>query len=124
MIRLNLAFAALLLVVFPGIFFAGNPFTPPENIQLFEQVIYPDATQPPIDYKMYLQSAGKNIAVLNTAVVAEGDQFEGNTVMSINARRVILRSASGEKRVVVIDALQSKVSILRTALTAQDNAVK
>lgn len=124
MLPIYLAFYWILLLVLPRLFFANNPFTPPEDVQLFEQVLYPDTTHASIEYKMYLKSAGKNIALLNTTVVLEGDRFEGDTVLSINPQRVILASSTGERRVVVLHAMQSKVARLRTALEEQKNTVE
>ena len=92
---------------------ADNPFTPPENIQLFYQVLYPDPSETVIEYKMYMQTGGKIIALLNSTFVSEGDTFEAMKVVSVNSNRVILLSSNGEKRVVVIDAMQSKLEKLR-----------
>ena len=114
--RLTLALYTIILVVLPIPFWAANPFTPPENVQLFYQVIYPDADQQSIEYKMYMQQGGKIIALLNTTFVSEGDMFEGMKVMSINDNRLILQLSDGEKRVVVIDAMQSKLQQFRNLL--------
>ena len=92
---------------------AANPFTPPENIQLFYQVVYPDPSEAAIDYKMYMQTGNKMIALLNTTFVSEGDTFETMKVKSINSNRVVLLSSNGEKRIVIIDAMQSKLQKLR-----------
>ena len=92
---------------------AANPFTPPENIQLFYQMIYPDSSETVIEYKMYMQTGGKMIALLNATFVSEGDTFETLKVVSVNSNRVVLLSPSGEKRIVVIDAMQSKLQKLR-----------
>lgn len=91
----------------------ADPFTPPENIQLFYQMVYPDPSESVIDYKMYMQTGDKMIALLNTTFVSEGDKFEEMQVTSVNSNRVILLASSGEKRVVVIDAMQSKLQKLR-----------
>lgn len=114
--RLTLALYTIILVVLPVPFWAANPFTPPEDVQLFYQVIYPDLNQKPVEYKMYMQNGNKIIALLNNTFVSEGDQFEGMKVMSINDKRVILLLADGEKYVVVIDAMQSKLQQLRDML--------
>ena len=117
MMRLRLAFCITAIVVLPApswsVNLNQNPFTPPENIQLFYQVVYPDPSETPIEYKMYMQTGGKMIALLNTTFVSEGDTFEAMKVTSVNSNRVVLLSSSGEKRVVVIDAMQSKLQKLR-----------
>lgn len=117
--RLTLALSITALVVLPARLWAADPFTPPENIQLFYQVIYPDTSETPIEYKMYMQNGNKIIALLNTTFVSEGDTFEGLKVSSVNNNRVILLSASGEKRVVVIDAMQSKLQKLREMMSEE-----
>lgn len=108
-----LALSILCLLILPLSRLTADPFTPPENIQLLYQVIYPDPSEPVIEYKMYMQAGGKIIALLNGQFVSEGDKFEEMKVMSINSDRVILMSSAGEKRVVVIDAMQSKLQKLR-----------
>ncbi len=113
MVRLTLALSTIILVTCPLPFWAANPFTPPENIQLFYQVVYPDPSETSIEYKMYMQTGGKMIALLNATFVSEGDTFETLKVVSVNSNRVVLLSASGEKRIVVIDAMQSKLEKLR-----------
>ena len=120
MMRLTLAFATIVLVLCPKPFWAANPFTPPTNIQLFYQVIYPDPSAPVIDYKMYMQTGNKKIALLNGTFVSEGDTIEAMKVVSVNNNRVILLSPSGEKRVIVIDAMQSKLQKLREIMNEED----
>jgi hypothetical protein len=105
------------LIVFPRFFWAADPFTPPENIQLFYQAIYPDPSEPPIDYKMYMQTGDKVIGLLNGQFVSEGDTFGDMKVISVNSNRVILSSSTGEKRVIVIDAMQSKLQKLREMMS-------
>lgn len=117
--RLILVLSSLILVVLPIPFWAANPFSPPEEVQLFYQVIYPDDTQIPIEYKMYMQRAGKITALLNDTFVAVGESFKEMKVTSINDKRVILLSPHGEKRVVVIDAMQSKLEQLRKILNEE-----
>ncbi|MES2203957.1 MAG: hypothetical protein V4496_01925 [Pseudomonadota bacterium] len=96
-----------------------NPFTPPENIQLFYQVIYPDPSETVIEYKMYMQTGGKMIALLNETFVSEGDTFQGMQVKSVNSKRVVLLTTNGEKRIVVIDAEQSKLQKLREMMNEE-----
>lgn len=120
MVRLTLAFTIVALVVLPVPLWAADPFSPPENIQLFYQVVYPDSSETPIDYKMYMQNGGKVIALLNATFVSEGDTFEGLKVVSVNNNRVVLLSSSGEKRVVIIDAMQSKLQKLREMMNEEN----
>lgn len=120
MMRLILAFAIIILVICPKPFWATNPFAPPANIQLFYQVIYPDPSVPAIDYKMYMQTGNKMIALLNGTFVSEGDMFETMKVISVNSRRVILSDSSGEKHVVVIDAMQSSLQKLREIMNEEN----
>ena len=103
----------IVLLALPACVWATDPFAPPENIQLFYQVVYPDPSESPIEYKMYMQTGGKMIALLNTTFVSEGDTFEAMKVTSVNSNRVVLLSSGGEKRVVIIDAMQSKLQKLR-----------
>lgn len=121
MAYIRVAFYTTLLLASPSVFWAANPFTPPENVQLFYQIAYPDKSQASIEYKMYMQNGGKIIALLNSSFVSEGDQFDNMKVISVNSQRVILKSPSGEKRAVVIDAMQSKVQMLRQALEEENN---
>ncbi len=114
--RLILALYALLLVASAPTLMASNPFTPPENIRLFYEVLYPDPSSPKIEYKMYMQSAGKDMALLNGSLVAEGDKFENMTVSNVNSKRVVLLSPDGQKRIVLIDAMQSTVQQLRALM--------
>ncbi len=109
-----LSAATLLMLFFPA--WAANPFVPPEEVQLFYQVVYPDDKQIPILYKMYMQSGGKITALLNDTFVSEGAEFKSMKVLSIDNQRVVLVSPNGQKRVVVIDAMQSKLEQLRKIL--------
>ena len=118
--RCILVFSIVILVVFPKLFWAADPFTPPENIQLFYQAIYPDTSEPVIDYKMYMQTGDKVIALLNGKFVSEGDAFENMKVLSVSSNRVILSSSTGEKRVIVIDAMQSKLQKLRKMMNEEN----
>lgn len=120
--RLLLAFGKMILVTFPIVLWAANPFTPPEEIQLFYQIIYPDESQTPLEYKMYVQNGSKMIALLNTSFVSKGDTFEGMKILDVNQRRVLLLSPDGEKRVVVIDAMQSKLQQLREMMNQENDA--
>ena len=108
-----IALVELFIIFWSAPVCAANPFTPPENIQLFYQMIYPDSSETVIEYKMYMQTGGKMIALLNATFVSEGDTFETLKVVSVNSNRVVLLSPSGEKRIVVIDAMQSKLQKLR-----------
>lgn len=103
----------LSILLWPTPFLAANPFVPPENIQLFYQLVSPDSSEIAIEYKMHMNTGDKKIALLNSTFVSEGDTFEGMKVVSVNSERVVLLSPSGEKRVVVIDATQSKLQKLR-----------
>jgi len=114
--RLTLALSTIILIGLPTLSCAANPFTPPENIQLLYQIIYPDENQKPLKYKMYMQNGSKVIALLNASFVSEGDAFEGMKITSINDKRVVLLSPNGEKHVVVIDAMQSKLQQFREIL--------
>lgn len=118
--RLTLALSITALIVLPFPIWAADPFAPPENVQLFYQVVYPDTSETPIEYKMYMQSGGKIIALLNTTFVSEGDKFQGFKVMSVNNNRVILLSPAGSKRVIVIDAMQSKLQKLREMMNEEN----
>lgn len=120
MARLDIAFHVVILLLFPSVFWAANPFTPPIDAQIFNQIIYPDTTQTSIKYKMYMKRDQKYIALLNSSFVSAGDQFDGMKVMSVNADRVILLSSSGEKRVVVIESIRSRVEILREVLQEEN----
>lgn len=115
----RLVLQLITLVTSSSVTWAANPFTPPENVQLFYQVIYPDPSETVIEYKMYMQTNGKVIALLNTTFVSEGDKFQDMKVMSVNSDRVILLSPNGDKRVVVIDADQSKLQKLRKVMNEE-----
>lgn len=124
-VKYGLALKQVFLVVLATVFWlspswAANPFTPPENIQLFYQVIYPDPSETPIEYKMYMQTGGKIIALLNSSFVSEGDTFESMKVVSVNSHRVILLSSNGDRRAVVIDAMQSKLQKLREMVSEEN----
>lgn len=123
--HLRLIFSLIIMIKAIILFFtasvwAANPFTPPENVQLFYQVVYPDPSQTVIEYKMYMQTGGKMLALLNSTFVSEGDTFETMKVLSVNSHRVILLSSNGEKRAVVIDSMQSKLQKLRDMLNEEN----
>jgi len=124
-VKYGLALKQVFLVVLATVFWlspswAANPFTPPENIQLFYQVIYPDPSKTPIEYKMYMLTGSKIIALLNSSFVSEGDTFESMKVVSVNSHRVILLSSNGDRRAVVIDAMQSKLQKLREMVSEEN----
>lgn len=117
--RLTLVLNTVVLVLLSASAWAANPFSPPEEVQLFYQVVYPDDKQVQIEYKMYMQRGQKITALLNDTFVAEGDTYKEMKVISINDKRVVLISASGEKRIIVIDAMQSKLEQLRKILNKE-----
>lgn len=109
----NIVFLSLLLILLDKTAFAYNPFSPPEKVQLFYHLIYPDPSLPKIEYKMYINKGNEMIALLDDTFVSQGDQYKNMKVLSVNANRVILLSSHGEKQVIVIDAMQSKLEKLR-----------
>ena len=52
---------------------------------------------------------GKSYALLNDSVVTEGGQYDNMTVTKVTKKAVVLETVHGEKKVVVLEGLQSKL---------------
>ena len=103
-------FSIILLLLAPALkVFAKNPFSPPQNVQLFYQLIYNRVDDSLPKYKMFMMRDGKSYALLNDSVVTEGGQYDNMTVTKVTKKAVVLETVHGEKKVVVLEGLQSKL---------------
>ena len=102
----------LLLLLLPALGLAVNPFEPPEQIILFQEILSQSDENLP-EYSMYIYRSEVMYALLNDAFVKEGDTFEGMDVQTVSDKAVILKTPEGHKKVIVIKSLQGEVDELK-----------
>lgn len=111
-------FCALLgsLLLLSPVVFAADPFAPPEKVQLFYQVIYPNEGEVLPRYKMLVVRSDASYALLDDTFVKAGDSYKGMLVNKISEKGVLMITPEGEKKVLVLEDLQVKLARLRQAV--------
>lgn len=104
------------LLGLPAVAFTADPFAPPEKVQLFYQVIYPNEGEVLPRYKMLVVRRDASYALLDDTFVKTGDTYKGMVVSKINQKGVLLITPEGEKKVLVLDDLQNNLTKLRRAV--------
>jgi len=104
------------LIGLPELAFSADPFAPPEKVQLLYQIVYPNEGEVLPRYKMLVVRSGASYALLDDTFVKAGDTYKGMIVNKINDKGVLLTTPEGEKRVLVLDALQSNLIKFRQAV--------
>jgi hypothetical protein len=110
--KIRLAKHFILLLLLANFSWAGNPFQPPEQILLFQEVLSQSDENLPT-YNMSLSRSGVMHALLNDKFVKEGDAFEGKKVIVVNKKVVVLQSVQGDKTVIVAESLQGQLGELK-----------
>lgn len=101
------------LIGFVTVSWADDPFTPPEKVQLMQQILYDTKDTSLPRFKMFMVSDNKPKALLGETFVRQGDVMSGYVVESITSERVVLVNKHGEKKVIIIDSLQSDLDKLK-----------
>lgn len=110
--KIKLAKHFIFLLLLANFSWADNPFQPPEQILLFQEVLNQSDENLPV-YNMNLTRGGVMHALLNDKFVKKGDVFEGDKVIAVTKKVVVLQSAQGDKTVIVIKSLQGQLGELK-----------
>jgi hypothetical protein len=102
-----------ILLLFPAFAFAADPFAPPQKIQLFYQVIYQTDDDSLPRYKMLIMRGDVAYALLDDTFVKAGDTYKEMTVSKISAKGVLLITADGEQKILVLEDFQANLDKLR-----------
>lgn len=107
--KIKLYMLSIILLISASQVSAGNPFAPPQKIQLFYQLVYQRTDNSLPQYKMFMTRDGKSYALLNDTFVSRGEEYEKMRVEKITKKAVVLQTAYGDKKIIVLQGLQSKL---------------
>lgn len=116
--RIILYFFSVTLLVFALGFsaYAKDPFAPPQNVQLFYQLIYQRTDGSLPKYKMFMTRSGKPYALLNNTFVNEGEEYEKMKVTKITKKAVVLQTVHGDQKIIVLEGLQSQLKEIQAMM--------
>lgn len=114
--KLKLCSLVCVLLASTPVTWAKDPFTPPQKLQLFYQLIYQTGDDGLPTYKMFMMRDGAGYALLNDTFVKVGDSYDDMKVEKINDKGVVLETPYGEQKIIVLEGLQGDLSKLRQAV--------